>query len=126
MILNTISQANIWKDLDEIDRYIRIIVYGSIVYVILHALMINYEDYKKYLYYFVAIDIFSLAAGILKKYNKVKDESLEETEPLFKECNSTSELDKVSIGDLLSLQSAESIKFPVYSSTNFPIYGNTS
>ncbi|QKF93702.1 hypothetical protein QKU48_gp0244 [Fadolivirus algeromassiliense] len=85
MFFNIIYKSPIWKSIDTKSRNMRILVMGSIFYVIVHSFIYSkyvesiefVENYRKYLYYLMVIDLAS--TGLLmflsddKKQKKSKN-----------------------------------------------------
>jgi len=65
MFFNTVYKLPIWKNLDKKSRNIRFLIFGSILYIIVHSFInSNYvndieiiQNYKHYLYYLILTDL---------------------------------------------------------------------
>lgn len=74
MFFYTIYKSEIWKDLEVKDRNLRILIFGSFFYVIVHSYIfskyVENNQYKKYFYY---VPITDLLLTLIDLFNKGKE-----------------------------------------------------
>lgn len=102
MFYNLVYKLPIWIDIDSKSRNIRLIVLGTILYILIHSFIYsnyvnNYEfilDNRKYLYYLIAFDLTIITTliyfgfGTVKQKNKkLKKSSLYKNKKNFNKSN---------------------------------------
>lgn len=94
MFFYLLKNSSYLKEENESDKNIKILIYGSMCYILLHILLTNsYKDYQSYFWLILSIDCITIYMIInLKKNGNIKINNIKDNESIMNDSDSEVDL----------------------------------